>query len=712
MRTVLQGIDVRNPTLPSIEAVALHTLDAQRTALKLAELFRDARFTVLPNRMLLVRASAADLAQVKGILGTLDAPSPAPAPSVAANAEAVQIVQARAPDVARAVSREVAHVRADVSGSSVVLSGAPDDVARAKALVAELDVPPASSRYTAVYRIVTLDAGSVADLLSRTFPDAAVNVDKDLNALSVTATASEQLRIAAALKQLDAPAASAGGLAAGPSMAGAIGSNFEVVMLRSAVPNANSLQAGVAGGDAAAPVIQTLQELVPGIKVSALGTPGQVALIGDPATLRLARDVLAKLDVPVPLVVLDTEVLEIDEQVARNLGLMLDPPLLGTTFSEVAPPNDAVTGAAGRLGGFQPLTRTPLSFNVQLNLQVQNGNARVLADPRITTLSGRTATIRAGDTINILTTTGGGTGTVATTQLQSFQTGVTLDITPLVTSESDVNVALHPVVNSLTSILNGVPQISTRDTQTVVHLKNNETLVIGGLIQESVQKTVNKVPLLGDLPLVGNLFKNSQSSSSRNELIIVVTPHIIADGESPAQLGVPLPAIPTPRPLPTLMPNATLPPARATPEPASHVAENSTARAPTPTPTPTAAPSATSPVVSTRNTFEYGHLPASNVARPGDAPQIFYAGMQPTLVTNGASIAVVAMTTTNVTKVSLAYGSVATTLSQTGPGIWQATFPFATTALPPGQARIQATLTAARPDGTNCSLLIPVTVNI
>ena len=161
---------------------------------------------------------------------------------------------------------------------------------------------------------------------------------------------------------------------------------------------------------------------------------------------------------------------------------------------------------------------------------MQHGKGRVLADPRITTISGRTATIRAGDNIAILTTTGGGTGTVATTQLQTFQTGVTLDITPVVNAGNFITVALHPTVNSLAGISNGIPQIATRDTQTTVAMHEDETLVIGGLIQDTSTRTDTKIPILGDLPLIGRAFRNSELNSERNELIIAVTPHIVSPG--------------------------------------------------------------------------------------------------------------------------------------------------------------------------------------
>jgi len=187
-----------------------------------------------------------------------------------------------------------------------------------------------------------------------------------------------------------------------------------------------------------------------------------------------------------------------------------------------------------------------------VNLLLQYGDARVLANPRITTLSGHTASIRAGDTISILTTAGGGTGTVATTQLQNFQTGVQIDITPAVATDGGITVALHPVVNSLEAFNNGVPQISTRDTQTTVHLQNNETLVIGGLIQDSIQRNVTKVPLLGDLPLIGGAFRSTQVNSTKNELVIVVTPHIVGSPGTRPAFQTQLPPPPVPMPLPTL----------------------------------------------------------------------------------------------------------------------------------------------------------------
>jgi len=719
IRGVLQSLDVRGPKEPVVEALNVRNVDANKIAVQLRSIFPAAQFTVASKRSLLVRATLPDLTQIRSLLTTLDAPLVlGPQAGPPRSTEAVKLLQAPPADVARALSHQFPRMKVSVSGSAVVLSGSPDDVTKAKALVAQIDLPPFGARLTQIYRIRTLDATSVGDLISRSFAEVQVTVDKDLNALSVTAAVATLQRVAEAIAQLDGTPSQQGNgsVAGGPNQGLTSGSSFEVVSLRSAIPNQ-----GQGGSDiAASPVVQALQQLVPGVRVSALGTPGQIVLIGDPMSLRLAKEALAKIDVTPQLVVLDTEILEIDESTARNLGLLLSQPVISTSFSEVQPIADPTTGQS-RLIKLGAVTRTPLSITAQLNLQIQRGTARVLADPRITTISGRTATIRAGDTIGILTTVGGGPGTYTTTQLQNFQTGISLDITPIVTPDNEVTVALHPVVNSLSGILNGVPQIATRDTQTTVHLKNNQTLIIGGLIQEASTRTENKVPILGDLPLLGSIFRNTQSNSTRNELIIVVTPHVLVDGEPVPVQGPPLPTIPTPKPLPTLPPGMRLPePSGRVPVPIRSPEPPTALITASPLgpqrPQPSGAPIATGDITSgasplpMRNSVTFGQVPASNAAGAGDPVSIFYATVRPAALSNNANVQVRLITTTNATRASLTIGSLTVQLTQVGPGQWFVSFPFQSTYVA-AQTTTQLSLSALRPDGASATVNLQVAIN-
>lgn len=667
--------------------------------------------TISSEKTLLVKAAPTDLTQIKSLVSTLDAPA-STGPTTPTVTDSIRLAERPSADVARAISREIKGVRVATAGPSIILSGTQEDVTRAKTLAANLDIPSLDSKYTSVYRIRNVDATSLADLLGRSFHGVEVVVDKSLNAVSVTTTSSLQRRIAEAIAQLDNQ--NVVETAQGPSLQpnatpDLSAANVEVIQLQAAVPSQGQTGSTTAL-EVANAVSQALQQGAPDLKITVPANTQSLVLAGSPNSVRLAKQLIAKLDVSPALVVLDTEVLEVDESVARNVGLQLSQPAVSATFSEIVPAPDA-NGNPSRLMRPQPITRTPISISAQVNLLVQNGNARVLADPRITTLSGHTASIRAGDSFNILTTVGGGLGTYATTQLQTFQTGVTLDITPIVSSDGHVTVSLHPIVNSLTGILNGVPQIATRDTQTTVRLDDDQTLVIGGLIQESQTKNVQKIPGLGDLPLIGRVFRNDSVSGNRNELIIVVTPHIIQPGETNNTAGVALPKIPTPKPLPTLPPGLMLPkPAKS----AASAPIVSLANAPAPT--SSAAPATESPKAPVavpaipadsagRVPTIYGERAIATAMGPTDPPRIFYARIAP-LDADGR-LSVEFQAGSNAQRAAASVGAANSDAERKDDGLWHAMLN-----LKPGMSgSAQINITVYRADGNSASISLPIQLN-
>ncbi|MBC5806903.1 MAG: hypothetical protein GIW96_11905, partial [Candidatus Eremiobacteraeota bacterium] len=290
-------------------------------------------------------ATQLDLSQITAIVSAIDTAPVTPAPATFAPAEAVRIMQGRAHDVAHAVAVAVPGVRVMVSGPNLLLSGAPDRVAQAKTMIAQLDQPQPGSRYTQVYRLHNVDAQSVADLFKRSFSDITVQVDKDLNAITVYATASEQQRIAGAVVQLDGAAGgpevtTSGGLPvtqpgtttglSGP------GGAVEVYSLKAAVPGLNGA-ASTTATDIATTVTQALSSQAPDLKITVPPNSSELVLTGSQYSIKLAKDLINQLDTAQPLVVLDTEVLEVDETVAKNLGLQLTQPVVSTTFTEGSP---------------------------------------------------------------------------------------------------------------------------------------------------------------------------------------------------------------------------------------------------------------------------------------------------------------------------------------------------------------------------------------
>jgi type II secretory pathway component GspD/PulD (secretin) len=701
VRTVISGLDVRNPNQPTLEVVVLHTIKPDALVHKVAPLFPAASITVASKNSVLLKAKPLDGTQIKALISSLDAApivSPPPPPDPV---EAIDLKLAHAAYVARAVVRTVPHVRISVSGSSLLITGDPQSVAAAKTLVAQLDVPPAGSSFTQLYRLKSVDAASVGDLIQKTYPNANVVVDGNLNAISVRATATEQTRISDAIDQLDGKGGSPGTMGQPGFGAAVSDGNMAVIQLKSAIPGSGNAPSTTAQ-DIATAVTQALGQMASGLHVTVMQNSTSLILTGDPSSIRLAKELIAKLDVVPPLVELDTEVLEIDGSLAKNLGFELPNAVISTTFEEIQPTPDPY-GNPGRISKIQPITRTPLQLTAELNLLIQHGDGRVLADPRIVTLSGHDANFQAGDTLSILTTTGGGVGTVVTTQLQSFNTGVTLDITPIVNADGNIIVTVHPTVNSLSGDPNGVPEISTRNAQTTVTLHDNQTLVIGGLIQLEDTRTITSLPVLSQIPLIGGLFKNNDTNNTSNELVIVVTPHIIRDGEPTPAPGATM-GLPTPQPLPTVPPGMALPTVRPSGMP-------TTGPLPvlnTPVPSLSPAPQPTPSAFAASNVFEYGHAPTNNFAQPQDAPQIFYARFAPTVMSPSTLVSVDVITTTNVTRVQIGTPSASVSLSQVGPGKWQGRFPASQLALGPAQPVQQLTLNAYRNDGFSATVQIPV----
>ena len=361
MRSVLEGIDVRDPERAITEAVQLRTADPAAVALQLRRIYPQSHITSAPNHTLLIEAKPADVAQIKTLIAAIDTPAATPAPSTAP-VDAVRVTRAAPRDVARAIVNQFHGVRASVAGQSVVLGGAPDEVAKAKALIALIDQPAAGVRYTQVYRLRFVDARSVAALLTRSFADAQVSVDTELNALSVLATPAEQQRIADALAQLDASGAAAppagGPPVQQPGSAEPGGGGYEVISLRAAAPGLNGAPSSSAS-DIATTVTQALQGQVSDLRITVPPNGTQLVLTGSPVSIRLAKGLIDQLDVEQKLVVLDTEILEVDENAAKNLGLSFSAPVLSTTLSETTP-NSPDGGTPPPFLALQPFTRSPI----------------------------------------------------------------------------------------------------------------------------------------------------------------------------------------------------------------------------------------------------------------------------------------------------------------------------------------------------------------
>lgn len=254
---------------------------------------------------------------------------------------------------------------------------------------------------------------------------------------------------------------------------------------------------------------------------------------------------IAMIDVPVDSVILETQFVELTETGARNIGIDLN-----NANGQIAV-GTVTTGDALPFGTDPNKILPSGAIQAAIYAQIQKGEGRIVSRPRIAAQSGSTAKIITGDALPILTsiTLSGVNG--VSQQVQYVNVGVTLQIAPRVSSDGFVTSQIYGVVSSVTGYSQGYPTISQREAETSASVRDGETFVIGGLTQDNVLNTKSKVPILGDVPLVGELFKVERSTRSKTELYIVITPHIVRHRrfESAVPAGEP------PLPVPASIPN-------------------------------------------------------------------------------------------------------------------------------------------------------------
>ena len=232
------------------------------------------------------------------------------------------------------------------------------------------------------------------------------------------------------------------------------------------------------------------------------------------------------------VVQVDVKVVEFDRTALNQLGLSFTNTNGGFSYGVTSPTaaaNTSGTSGSALTSAFNLVaSSTTGKWNASLNLLKSDGLARVLAEPSLVALSGQSASFLAGGELPIPEPQGLGTTTIV---YKSF--GIGLTVTPTVLSADRIALKVAPEASDLdysnAVILNNisVPALTTRREDTTVELGEGETFVIGGLVSQSVMSTVNKIPLLGDLPIIGVFFRDLTYSRQDKELVILVTPHLI-----------------------------------------------------------------------------------------------------------------------------------------------------------------------------------------
>lgn len=256
-----------------------------------------------------------------------------------------------------------------------------------------------------------------------------------------------------------------------------------------------------------------------------------------PEAIRLAEKIIADQDIAEPEVMLEVEVLEITRSLLTELGIRypdqitLSPLILDSTGAKVT---DITLGALGGLNRDKLLV-SPVP-SITLNAHRDDADTNVLASPRIRARNREKAKIHIGDRVPVLTNsvTPVASGTpVVTGSVQYIEVGLKLEVEPDIHSDGEVgikiNMEVSNIVNQVTNPVSGTVayQIGTRTAATVLRLKDGETQVLAGLIDDEARRSANMIPGLGQLPVLGRLFSSHRNDKKKTEIVLSITPRLV-----------------------------------------------------------------------------------------------------------------------------------------------------------------------------------------
>lgn len=439
----------------------------------------------------------------------------------------LSLEHASAEDVAQAITALIgqdaggARVTADTRSNTVLVRGEPDDIAQARNIVAALDRPGGASPTTRVVRLRNADAEGVVEIIRGLMggePSATNPVSRSLRQTGL-----------ASLSAASRSTSTQSGSTTGSGLAS------PVEPVRSSNGGNQTSPRGFTLGDV---TVQPASEL------------NAVVMRGAPATVQMLEDLITELDVRRPQVVIEAAIVEITGDLGEQLGIQLAAggavPATGvtggTSFSTVGTPLSSILTVLGVPGGQAISEGLNLAagrrgdFGLLLQALSRTSSANLLSTPSVTVLDNQPAEIVVGQNVPFRTgsfATEGNTLNPFTT-ISREDVGITLRVTPRVHDGDVVRLEVSQEVSSLVSgNVVGASDLVTnrRSIQTTVLADDGQTITLGGLITEDRQAADTRVPLLGDLPGVGALFRSRRDSQTRRTLFIFLRPTILRDAE-------------------------------------------------------------------------------------------------------------------------------------------------------------------------------------
>jgi len=257
-------------------------------------------------------------------------------------------------------------------------------------------------------------------------------------------------------------------------------------------------------------ITSSLKGALPDTLVIADDAQNAVLVRGGDDVQSVAGRFIERMDVPSPQVLFEVRVADvrpINEQ--SDIGVQLG----GYDLS-----GQAVAGATT-----YAFARNSLAINARLNALISSGHARILATPKLLTLNNHEADLLIGETYPVTyydPRLGG-------QQVQFVDIGVKLRLTPTIGNDGSVTAEMHPEYSAIEGFVGGYPVLTSRKVDSKLRVRDGETIVLGGLLRDIDSEAITRVPGLSSIPIIGKLFEDRQRTHQRDEVIFLITPHVL-----------------------------------------------------------------------------------------------------------------------------------------------------------------------------------------
>ncbi|HEY0866587.1 MAG TPA: hypothetical protein VGE01_04385 [Fimbriimonas sp.] len=475
-----------------------------------------------------------------------------------------------AADLATRLQAALPYAKITPSGKYVLISAIPEDLTIARELISDrrLELSPNEST-TRVLKLKSVPVAKIREVLTSLYPSIKTNlISEDKTGGGTMTVSGNDLEVSKAVEQAIAMDSAAS--------VPVSEEEFRVYEIRYSSANtlkqfmteaAPNVQVMIAPGSQSvpSPVFKTLtgtsfvessggssnsQQLEEQQTDNRAGGEGGVVdqsnrsrrlvLRGQKSDIDQALRLLSEIDVMPAQVKVDVQVIDASPTDLSSAGFdwswtpfQLEEAIPGTDFSGNT--GSAVpwgTGATRDIG-FGQWSRIPFRIAAAISGLVTKRQAKILANPSVQVVDNDDANIFIGDTIRARLAQAGGLG-AQTIQVAEFNVGIVLLLRPRVNGDGNITMRIHPVVSTVTGISDGLPQTTSREAETTVMIRDGETMVIGGLIRDEEIKTMREVPILSQLPFLGELFRSRNTEKRKSNVIVMITPRIVK--ETVAQL--------------------------------------------------------------------------------------------------------------------------------------------------------------------------------